>query len=265
MAVLSSSARHGGQTAPVAAATPATELTSVVLAQASPMLEPTPAADPTPSAWFVGSAPTPVAAAGSTNALAARSFVVLGDSLSAWAFAPGSTSHSTSGVWPSLLAARDPLLSLANNAGVPGNTTGQMLARLQRDVLDCDPDMLFVLGGTNDVGEDVPEATALDNIRTIVETARGQGITVVLLTMPPTNGQYADLRVIKKQLNVDLADLARSEGVLLVDIDAVLSTPDGSLAADYAAFDGLHLTQHGEQAVADAVYRALHPTDLPRR
>jgi lysophospholipase L1-like esterase len=189
--------------------------------------------------------------------------VVLGDSLSAWTFAPGSTIHTTSGVWPSLLAAQDPGLILANNAGIPANNTGQMLARLRRDVLDYDPDVLFLLGGTNDVGQDVPNSTAVANIRQIVETARGHGITVVLLTIPPANGDYAYRAQARQELNAALADLADQEGILLVDTYAALSTWDGHLAAEYAACDGLHLSQHGEQALADAVYLALHPPAGP--
>jgi lysophospholipase L1-like esterase len=246
-----------------AAATPTVRPASVPTAVASISPSPEPAA---PSA--AGPEPAALSPAPSGDpmpAFVSGRFVVLGDSLSAWAFDPGSRIHSADGVWPSLLAAQDPLLSLANNAGVPGNTTGQMLARLQRDVLDYDPDILFVLGGTNDVGQNVSEGTVIDNIRTIVQRAQDEDITVVLMTMPPTNGQYQCLRELKRQLNVDLADLARSEGVLLVDVDAALSTPRGDLAPDYAAFDGLHLTRDGERAVADAVYRALRPADLPRR
>jgi lysophospholipase L1-like esterase len=190
---------------------------------------------------------------------APRRFVVLGDALSAWAFAPGATQPSTAGSWPSLLESRDPDLVLVKNAGVPSNTTAQMLARLGRDVLDYNPDVLFVFGGTNDVGTDQPVDRAVINIRRIVEAAKAAGITVVLMTVPPSNRDFERHQVAKSEYNSQLAALAQSEGVMLVDVFAALAAPDGSLVADYAAYDGLHLSTLGEQALADAVYRTLHP------
>ena len=65
-------------------------------------------------------------------------------------------------------------------------------------------------------------------------------------------------------INAGLAALGQEAGILIVDVHSVLATPDGGLRGDYAADDGLHLTVSGEQAIADAVYRALHPAGLPR-
>ena len=213
-----------------------------------------------------GSDPSPFATAGTfppPSSGGLRSFIVLGDSLSAWEFAPGSTTPDTDGAWPAVLAREDPQLVLARNAGIPGNTTAQMLARLGRDVLGYNPDVLFLLGGTNDVGTNVREMDTIANVRLIVDVAKEAGITVVLLTVPPANGQYGDKRQARLALNADYAALAQEEGILLVDAAATLSTPDGCLAGEYSAYDGLHLSGRGAQAVADAVERALHPATPP--
>ena len=194
-----------------------------------------------------------------------RRFVVLGDSLSAWSFAPGGAHPTAIGLWPTVLAAEDPGLVLANNAGIPSNTTSQMLSRLRRDVLDYNPDLLFVFGGTNDVGQGFEISTTLANIREIVETAKGRGITVVLLTLLPVNDDYEYRNEARRQINAALASLAEQDGILLVDSGAALSTWDGHLAPEYAAYDGLHLSQRGEQALAEAVYMALHPPAAPLR
>lgn len=193
-----------------------------------------------------------------------RRFVALGDSLTAWSFTPGSTRPSTSGLWPEVLAAEDPELVLANNAGIPSNNTRQMLSRLSRDVLAYDPDVLFVFGGTNDVPQGLAVDTTVANIRQIVETAGGHGIAVVLLTLLPVNDDYGYRNEARRQINAALATLAEQDGIVLVDAYAALSTPDGRLADEYAAYDGIHLTQLGEQALAGAVYSALHPPPLSR-
>jgi lysophospholipase L1-like esterase len=150
-----------------------------------------------------------------------------------------------------------------NNAGIPGNTTSQMLSRLGRDVLAYKPDLLFVMGGTNDIGLDMSIANAVANIRRIVDTARANGITVVLMTVPPVDGDYAYRTANRAEYNADLATLAGQEGIMLVDVFSALVTEDGSLVPGYAAFDGLHLSQLGEQAVAETVYLSLHPTVPP--
>jgi lysophospholipase L1-like esterase len=213
-----------------------------------------------PSTSAPAGSPVSTASAGPSAGptVAARTFVVLGDSLSAWAFPPGSYTPSTEGAWPLLLAAKDPGLVLAKNVGVPGNTTAQMLSRLQTDVLDLNPDLLFVLGGTNDIGYSMPVSVPVANIKQIVETAKGDGITVVLLNVPPADVHVGAMREAKVELNADLADLARQEGILLVDVYSALSTPDGDMAAGFAAADGLHLSLLGEKTLADTVEAALH-------
>jgi lysophospholipase L1-like esterase len=181
--------------------------------------------------------------------------------LSVWAFAPGSARGSRTGAWPTLLAARDPDLKLLRNAGVPGNTTTQMLARLRRDVLAYHPDMLFVLGGTNDVCTNIAASTTLANLRKIVKSARAQGIEVVLLTIPPSN----DLRLTRLQrlraINAALIGLGRAEGITVVDVYAALASTRGRLSTAYVAADGLHLSRRGEEVVAATVYAQL--TALP--
>ncbi|MGD0018971.1 MAG: GDSL-type esterase/lipase family protein [Candidatus Limnocylindrales bacterium] len=212
---------------------------------AAPQPSDTPASAPTGAPASIGSARTP------------RSVVVLGDSLSVWAFAPRATRGSTSGAWPSLLAARDGDLTLLRNAAVPGNTTTQMLARLRRDVLAYHPDVLFVLGGTNDVGKNYAISATVGNLRRIVEAAKAQGIEVVLLTIPPNNqisaGQLKRLR----SINAALIRLAAAEDVAVVDVYAALASANGRLPRAYVAADGLHLSQRGEAVVAATVYARL--------
>jgi lysophospholipase L1-like esterase len=189
-----------------------------------------------------------------------RSFIVLGDSLSAWAFAPGRTKTSKTGAWPGLLAAEDSDIRLVHNAAVPGNTTAQMLARLRKDVLAYHPDILFVMGGTNDVGYGLAGSTTVTNIRRIVDTAKAQGIEVVLLTIPPNNDIPCRSVAKLRKTNVALKALGVAEGIDVIDVYAALATPSGRLPSAYAAADHLHLTLRGEAVVAATVYAALNET-----
>ena len=230
---------------------------AIPTASALPSPSPSPVATPSSSPSSATSGSASGAAALTTTAVQARSYVVLGDSLSVWAFAPSNTRSTNSKAWPYLLAAQDADLTLIRDAGVPGNTTAQMLARLKRDVFAYHPDVLFILGGTNDIGKRYSAATILDNLHKIIDLARAQGIEVVVLTIPPNNeiSHYQLERL--RAVNAGLIRLGATEGFKVVDVYAALSDSRGHLPSVYAAYDGLHLSVRGEAALAAAVYARL--------
>lgn len=226
---------------------------------------PTPTESPRPGATLVPSVPLGGPASTAAPAPAPRTFVVLGDSLSVWAFAPHAARASTTGAWPSVLAGLDGDLRLVHNAGVPGNTTAQMLARLRRDVFAHHPDMLFVLGGTNDAGDDFAVSTTVANVRKIVEAAKAQGIEVVLLTIPPNNALPCSRLARLRETNAALITLGKTEGITVVDVYSALASASGRLPAAYVAADGLHLSTRGEEVVAATVYARLTAAPTPER
>lgn len=81
--------------------------------------------------------------------------------------------------WPEQLSAimGRPIL----NRGVSGNTTGDALARLERDVLAQDPRVVLVCLGGNDMLRQMPADQQFDNLRTIVRRIQAKGALVVLI------------------------------------------------------------------------------------
>ncbi|MGW5386037.1 SGNH/GDSL hydrolase family protein [Nocardia sp. NPDC003963] len=72
------------------------------------------------------------------------------------------------------------------NAGVNGNTSADLLDRLDTDVLDCHPDAVIVLIGTNDVRDDVALDDYRDNLTAIVDRITAAGTAhVALMSLPP--------------------------------------------------------------------------------
>jgi len=71
-------------------------------------------------------------------------------------------------------------------AGVGGNTSRDMLARLDKDVLSKKPDWMTLSCGVNDVWHGANGGVPLDqyqqNITSIVDQATAAGIKVVILT-----------------------------------------------------------------------------------
>jgi lysophospholipase L1-like esterase len=215
--------------------------------QYSVPMAPDPTPEPTPS-------PVPTAAPEKSTAAPEKStapariyrFVALGDSLTAWPANP----------WPSRLDSIDSQLKLIRNAGVPGNLTWQMRSRLSADVLAYKPDVLFVMGGTNDLAAGVSQATIIANLRTIVTTAQSHGIHVFLLTIPPDSYPAMASRV--NSLNGAIVRLGSSLNVRVTDIHRPLASSAGTYIARYTS-DGLHLSSLGAQVVANTIYARIKP------
>ncbi len=128
------------------------------------------------------------------------------------------------------------------NAGISGDTSTGGLARLSW-VLKQKPDVLVVELGANDALRGQPVAITEANLRKIIETAKSQGVAVLLAGMlvPPNYGP---------DYTRDFADiyprLARELDVPLVPflLDGVAGRPELNLP------DGLHPTAEGQNLVA---------------
>jgi lysophospholipase L1-like esterase len=213
----------------------------------------TPAEDPTATPTDT---PSPTPTATPTKATAkpkptprVYSFVALGDSLTSGYNNPGPA-------WPSRLDGEDANLSLAHNAGIPGDTTAGMLARLDRDVFAYDPGVLFVLGGTNDIGHYSNYSTILANLKAIIVKAQAKKIKVFLITVPPNSS--SSMRDSIDTLNAYLQHLANTYKIYLIDIHTPLtSSSNGLILAKYTV-DGLHFNDAGAQVVANTIYNRIH-------
>ena len=173
-------------------------------------------------------------------------FVALGDSLTAW---------PTGGPWPTRLDAEDANLRLANNAGVPGDTTAQMLARANSDVFAYKPDVLFILGGTNDLGHDISQSITISHIRSLIIGSRSRGVRVFLILVPPnsTPGSAAAI----DSLNAAITHLGNIYTLVVIDIHTPLSASNGLYQSRYTS-DGLHFSDLGAQVVANTIYARIH-------
>ena len=78
----------------------------------------------------------------------------------------------------------------AVNAGVAGNTSAEGLRRMQKDVIDQQPDVVVIFFGTNDARVDAPQKFVpaeryAENLETMVEASEKAGADVVICTLPP--------------------------------------------------------------------------------
>ncbi|MCM1177232.1 MAG: GDSL-type esterase/lipase family protein [Clostridium sp.] len=76
------------------------------------------------------------------------------------------------------------------NFGISGQTTSQMLARFEREVVANAPQCVVICGGTNDIagnGGNVTNEQILRNIQDMAEMAEKANIKVILCSILPTN------------------------------------------------------------------------------
>jgi lysophospholipase L1-like esterase len=190
--------------------------------------------------------------------------VAFGDSITALsAEMPGSVR------WPHLLEAglRERLAPRSVrvvNAGVGGHTSREGLARLERDVVAHDPDLVLVQFGGNDATPDraryVHPVEYAENLAAIQQRLRESGCAaMVLLTFPPVvdqvHGWRDAFRVVGgqdafvEQYRRVTRTFACDHGLALFDLDAVIRTDPGRFILP----DGVHLSREGNRAVAAAL------------
>ena len=153
------------------------------------------------------------------------------------------------------------------NRGIAGQTTAQMLVRFRQDVVLLKPKVVVIQAGMNDMAGFTGPATEGvigDNLTSMVDIAKANGIRVVLASVTPVCDCYTKLTALRPQgkiigLNGWIRDLAARSGAVYLDYYSVLAdgrnfrrelTKDGLLPneAGYAVMGPL-----AEKAVAEAL------------
>jgi lysophospholipase L1-like esterase len=154
-----------------------------------------------------------------------------------------------------------------NNAGVPGNTLEQMLARFSTDVLAYTPDKVVIAGGTNDIPSTALTKTQLSAITStlasIIDSAESAGIQPIVCDVPPReDAPVAIHEANAKALSGAIAALAATKqnqygNVVFVNLYSVLvNRATGGYLPGYGLGDGIHPSVKGATAVANAFISA---------
>ena len=159
-------------------------------------------------------------------------------------------------------------------AGKGGDTSGTMLVRLQRDVLNYQPQFMTLSCGINDVwhslkkqGVELPEYKK--NMRQIVLTAKKAGVKVLILT--PTmiyEDPDNELNTKLESYNEFLRKLAAEEKCILVDTNGAVKKEFSRMKQLYPhvkgnilTIDGVHLNPLGDVAMAKEILRGFGLTE----
>ena len=137
------------------------------------------------------------------------------------------------------------------NRGIGAQTSAQMLVRFRADVVALRPKAVHILAGTNDVAGNNGPLRPQDfqnNIESMVDLARANGIRVILGSIPPTaafNWQPS-LKPAPQiaALNDWMRAYARRKHIVFIDYHRALKGPGGELGAALGN-DGVHPNRDG--------------------
>lgn len=106
------------------------------------------------------------------------------------------------------------------NKGISGNNSTHLLKRLDRDLLASNPDIVFILIGTNDIANGFSDEKILSNISSIIEITMTKlnGSKIFITSILPTRdnqprpneriqGLNKQVQIIAKELNVNYLNL----------------------------------------------------------
>ena len=150
-------------------------------------------------------------------------------------------------------------LRIVSNQGVSGNTTAQMLARVQA-VIDDNPDVVVMLGGTNDILAGVSSATTIANLSNTIAALLAGGVRLIALGTVPPSTSYDTAT--EKMARATINDWVRKQGrdnprVVPVMWDAPLTNPTDGLPRAGVLYDGIHPNGSGAAFMGKALANAL--------
>ena len=148
-------------------------------------------------------------------------------------------------------------------AGISGQKSNEMLARLEKDVLSKKPDWMTLSCGVNDVwhgAKGVPLEQYKENITRIVDQCQSAGIKVMLMTATMIGEDALNENNLKlAPYNTFLIELAKEKGCLLADLNAEMQAALRAAGPDRSdkmlTTDGVHMNPAGNRMMAAGVLR----------
>jgi cephalosporin-C deacetylase-like acetyl esterase/lysophospholipase L1-like esterase len=151
--------------------------------------------------------------------------------------------------------------------GISGQTSPQMLVRFRQDVVNLHPRVVVILAGTNDIagntGPETPEMIQ-DNLVSMVDLARANGIRVVLASITPSDdfwwnpGTKPAPRI--AEMNTWIKGYAAQHKLVYLDYYSAMVDDNGGMKREFTR-DGVHPNPEGyavmgklaEEAIASAL------------
>ncbi|WP_141504691.1 SGNH/GDSL hydrolase family protein [Paenibacillus luteus] len=154
------------------------------------------------------------------------------------------------------------------NRGISGYTTRGMLRNLRHLVLDLEPSQVFLLIGTNDLGEGDQHQEIVTRIADLCSAIRdgAPAASLTVLSVYPVNPhaeQNMPFPVVGSRTNEEIIEMneaiskfADQLHIQYLSLYDLLADENGWLQAAYT-YDGLHLNVSGYEAVSAEIQKLL--------
>jgi acyl-CoA thioesterase-1 len=164
-------------------------------------------------------------------------------------------------IWPALVKSRIDVNVI--NTGIGGDTTGGLLSRFYHDVIRHRPDVVLIMGGTNDLWWDIDIRLIRANIFTMTCQAEYHGIVpLIALPLPmviekarhqdfaaPEGGYARCLQNLTVLVNT-LSLSAAQNDIRCMDFYHLFLNKSGNPVEKYFLEDGLHPNKAGHRLMA---------------
>ena len=171
-------------------------------------------------------------------------------------------------IWPSLVESR--LKINVINSGIGGDTSGGLLSRFYPGVVQHRPDVVLIMGGTNDLWWNLEIKMIVANIFSMTCQAEHHDIVpLVGLPLPivvekaceqefaAPEGGYDNCTEKLASLAKTLARAAKQNDIVCLDFYHPFCDNSGSAMGKYFLDDGLHPNKDGHRQIAEITIKIL--------
>ncbi|MBZ5606968.1 MAG: hypothetical protein LAP38_01815 [Acidobacteriia bacterium] len=159
------------------------------------------------------------------------------------------------------------------NRGVSGQIAGQMLGRMESDVIRLQPAAIVVLAGTNDIARGIPLPIIEDNLAMIADLADYYKIRIILASVLPVSDYHQDSDpnyertparppAAIRALNDWIRRLCATRKLTYLDYYTPMLDASGYLKAELSD-DGLHPNSAGYRVMAPLALAAIESATKP--
>ena len=147
------------------------------------------------------------------------------------------------------------------NKGINGNTTTDMLNRFTEDVINLNPNKIFIMGGTNDLLSNRQVSSIVDNIELMIKESLSKTNDIIIgippriikedakrLFMPSLTYDYCEKNL--ENLKVALINLCNNYNVKFIDFYSL--TLNNNIY-----IDGIHFNKEGHKLFLEEFIKKL--------
>lgn len=167
-----------------------------------------------------------------------------------------------------MVLAKEPELDLTFiNMGISANTLEGLEYRWDRDVLDYDPDHLFIMIGINDVVIQSTSSRSNEDVllefkerfHKLIYISTLKNISSIYLMTPffISDDQASVLSTLCIKYGNIVKDIAKEFHLRFIDINELFRSQIRTTSHSYWSGDGIHPYDHGHYLIADTLYREL--------